>query len=153
MTSAGQFYFNKRATKIYCNSHTSKNFDVPTSASATIHYGENETLHAHFGFQLEYRNTLNLLGQDFNYSIDRAFTIPPDLPSAIIHKSKDKIENILIQPCDHFSEMLDHFSGLAAKGNTASFNKKFLEQAIQLEAMEKSARTKKPQAIAYGRLK
>ncbi len=151
--SVGQIYFNKRAEKIYCDAYTPKGSSIPTSASVMIHYGENKVLQGHFGFQLEYRNNLNLWGYQFNYSLDRAFTIPPDFSNAIIYKTKDKIKDILIPPCDHFSEMLTCFSRLLQGKSGKSLknlNKLFLEQAIQLESMIKSAKTKKVQIIDYG---
>ncbi len=154
MISLGQLYFNKRARRIYCSAYTPEGFDVPTSASILVHYGINEILEGHFGFQLEYRNNINLWGQNFNYYVDRAFTIPPNLPNVIFHKKKDKIINIPVPACDQFLEMFNFFNKLLKDGKTyKNYNRKFLNQAIQLDAMIKSAQTKNFEIMDYGMIK
>lgn len=154
MVSAGQLYFSKRATRVYCSSYTPKSWDAPTSASVMIQYGRNQVLQGHIGFNLEYRNNLNLWGYDFNYAIDRAFSTPWNFPNFITYKSKDKIKNIPISPSDSFSEMFSFFHKLLHdKSDRKGFNRKFLEQAIQMDAMIKSAETQKPENIEYGDIK
>lgn len=151
MTSVGQLYFNKPARQIYCNAYLPKGHVVPTSASVMIQYGENQILQGHFGFQLEYRNHLNLWGENFNFSVDRAFTIPPDVPNNIAYKTKDTIKNIPVPPCNHFSEMFTHFSGVFHnKSGYQRYNRLFLEQAIQLDTMIQSAETKNLKIVKCG---
>ena len=152
MISVGQFYFRKPAIKIYCNSYTFEGCEVPTSASVTIYYGDNEILQGHFGFKLEYKNHLDLWGHKFNIHLDRVFTIPLDFFNTINYKSEDKMNVISIRPSDAFCEMFNHFSDVYNKKNLEC-NNLFLQQSIQLDAMIKSAKTKTVQTIQYGNMK
>ncbi len=150
MASAGQLYFGRPAIRAYCESYIPPGSDVPTSASVMLHYGANRVLQGHFGFELEYKNSLELWGMGFSYSLARAFTTPPDLALKISAKEKDTAREIPVPPCDQFGKMLGEYVRIfnsPKKGMPK--NRLFLEQAIQLEALAESARKKRIVNISY----
>ena len=98
---------------------------MPIWASVMISYGNNQVLQGCFGFQLEYKNHLDLWGYKFNFYLDRAFTIPPNFSNTINHKSGNKMNTILVPPCDAFYEMFNHFSKIYyERDNAIYYNKK-----------------------------
>jgi dTDP-3,4-didehydro-2,6-dideoxy-alpha-D-glucose 3-reductase len=145
--SAGRLYFKQPAKRIYCDVFYEKK--LPISASVMIHYGGNNILQAHLGFQLEYKNQLDLWGHGFNISLDRAFTIPPNLANTIRYKARDELKMVAVEQCDHFQKMFEHFRQLFYDNDLAC-NKRFIEQAIQLDAMANSAQGRRIITVDYG---
>lgn len=148
LLSVGKLYFETRAIKIYCSAYKGRN-DVPISAETTIHFGDNKVLQGSIGFTLEYRNHLELWGQTFHFSLDRAFSIPPDFKNTIHYKSKDQNKLLSVRACDAFSEMFTHYNNIIDNKSHGEYNKMILEQAIGLDTMNRSALTGKPIDIFY----
>jgi len=150
LLSVGRFYFETRSLKLYCSIHKDKKYGVPISASVTIHFGENKTLQGFVGFELEYRNHLELWGQTFHFSLDRAFSTPPDFENIIYYKSKDREDNLLRVPaCDAFSKMFTHYNTIVNDRSYRIYNQMFLDQATALDTMSQSAKAGKPKNIFY----
>lgn len=148
LLSVGQLYFETRAIKLYCSAYKGK-YDVPISAEIIIYFGDNKILQGSIGFTLEYRNHLELWGQTFHFSLDRAFSIPPDFKNTIHYKIKDQKRLLPVDACDAFSEMLTHYNNIIDNKSYGDYNRMFLEQAIGLDTMNRSVLTGKPRDIFY----
>lgn len=132
VVSAGEHYFGRKALSVSCQTYSEKG--LPKTASVILNFGENKVLCASIGFGLEYVNNLELWGENFHISLDRAFTIPVDLKNTIRFKSGDKVKKIVVGASDSFYEMFDYFSDLD-KSEYATYNKKLLARLIMLDAL------------------
>lgn len=146
VVSAGEYYFNRRAKKVTCYCYLENN--LPTTASITFEFGENQALQASIGFGLEYVNRLDLWGGDFQISLNRAFTIPSDLQNVITFKSKDQTKELAAPACDSFYEMFTFFNNLKI-GEYQNYNKRLLDRLIMLDAINTALRTGQVYQIKY----
>lgn len=146
VVSVGEYYFRKRATHVASFVHNVH--DVPVTASITFQFGKAETLQASIGFNLEYRNHLELWGGEYHFSLDRAFTMPPDLRNTISIKHKDRTRTIIVEATDPFYEMFTFFSTLKESGYGA-YNQRLLHRLIMLDAIQKSGKSGRVHHMTY----
>ena len=53
--------------------------NINTGFSVTMEFTENRVIQGLFGFDLDYRNTLKIAGNGFEYELDRVFSPPPNV--------------------------------------------------------------------------
>lgn len=145
LVSVGQHYFNSSPTTILTYPvYKKRRGGVPDALAVTIGYRNHGVVHGYIGFGLEYINKLELWGETFHFSLDRAFTSPSDAPVAIQYKNQDTIKTLTIQPCDAFSEMLKDYRLVELSGKYQKTNSLFLKRATVLDALVQSARMDTP---------
>ena len=145
LVSVGQHYFNSSPTTIVTYPiYKKRRGEGPDSIAATIGYRNHGVVHGYIGFGLEYINKLELWGESFHFSLNPAFTSPPNTSVAIQYKSQDTIKTIAIQPCDAFSEMLKDYRLIQLSGKYQKTNSSFLKRATVLDALVQSARMDRP---------
>lgn len=140
LISIGQHYFKSSPTTILTYPiYKKRRVGIPDALAVTIGYRNHNVVHGYIGFGLEYINKLELWGETFHFSLDRAFTSPPDAPVSIQYKNQDTIKTLTIQPCDAFSKMLKEYWFIQHSGKYQKTNKSFLERATTLDALVQSA--------------
>jgi len=82
--SLGRIFFDAEPDDIYCkvNSWYEKE-GVDTSFSALIVYSNGRSMVGHFGFNTQYQNKVNVLGDGLSIDVDRVFTNSPDAESLL----------------------------------------------------------------------
>jgi dTDP-3,4-didehydro-2,6-dideoxy-alpha-D-glucose 3-reductase len=102
--SPGRYFFNSIPEQIYC---TKNNFsgELLTSYSLLANYSGGRSLIGHFGFNTEYINRMNILGEHICVDIDRAFTIPDNMENVIKLKMNNLSDDIIVPK----SNMFIHF--------------------------------------------
>ncbi|MSU54995.1 MAG: Gfo/Idh/MocA family oxidoreductase [Candidatus Taylorbacteria bacterium] len=148
LVSVGQYYFNSRPKKVYCSVSINKQSGIPMLAAVTIDFGESKTLQGDIGFDLEYRNNLDLWGSGFYLSLDRAFTAPKDYTNNILYRSRNIAKDIPVESSDSFLEMFNHYAKIKPE-SYLQYNKAFLDQAIILDAIIKSSKSGRVETINY----
>ncbi len=149
--SAGYHYFHARPKSVVCLASNLSTNSLPTQAAVILNFGLNQIVQATFGFDLEYRNHLEIWGKDFHYLIDRAFSIPKDYKNMIYYKSHDQVKILGVPPADHFRNMFHAFSQIP-KSSYRQYNQAFLDRALILDAMIASSKTGRHKIITYQNL-
>ena len=87
--SVGRYFFNSIPEKSFYIENETMDDGLDISYSLLLKYSEGRALIGHFGFNTEYVNRLNILGDKICIDVDRIFTIP-DL---MTNKIKVKVAN------------------------------------------------------------
>lgn len=74
--SIGRYFFNAPPEQCYYVENSTLEDGLNTSYSLLLKYSNGRALIGHFGFNTEYVNRLNILGDKICIDIDRIFTIP-----------------------------------------------------------------------------
>jgi dTDP-3,4-didehydro-2,6-dideoxy-alpha-D-glucose 3-reductase len=92
--SIGRFFFDTLPLQAFYIENELLQNGLELSYSLMLKYPSGKSLIGHFGFNTEYINKLNILGDEISISIDRAFTIPDSIENIIDVKTKNKSSNI-----------------------------------------------------------
>ena len=74
--SLGRYFFNSLPDQSYYIENESSDDGIDISYSLLLKYSNGRALIGHFGFNTEYVNRLNILGDKISIDVDRIFTIP-----------------------------------------------------------------------------
>lgn len=138
--SIGRYFFAE--VPIQCNYLVNNTLDdgLEISYSLLLKYTNGKALMGHFGFNTEYINRLNILGEHINIDIERIFTIPDTVLNPIKIRADNKSYEI-IAPCGNTFELYLNQIGkfIADK----SFNKVYKD--IYLDALSRDLINKNKQ--------
>jgi len=106
--SIGRYLFdsNPQFSKIIINESTEE--DVEISYSLILKYSNGRSLIGHFGFNTEYINRINILGNTFFIDIDRVFTVPDSFRNIIKLRSNNNYQEIYSDMGNTFQLYLNH---------------------------------------------
>ncbi len=124
--------------------------DLPTGVdrrgSAYLEFPDGKIAFVGFGFDNAYQNNYSVWGSQGFISIERAYSIPPDMtPSITLCRNENSVnttEKILVPPADHFELIFRDFCKTVLGGDVAGREEKFdqiIKQATILEAMRMSS--------------
>jgi len=104
--SVGRCFFE--SLPISCNYvvNESLNDGLEISYSLLLKYSNGRSLIGNFGFNTEYINHLNILGENLYIDVDRIFTIPEDLKNKITVRSKNKTFEVFCTEANTFEMYL-----------------------------------------------
>lgn len=125
--SIGRYFFDE--VPVQCNYIVNNVLDdgLEISYSLLLKYAKGRSLIGHFGFNTEYINRLNILGEHINIDIERIFTIPDTVLNPIKIRADNKSYEI-IAPCGNTFELyLNHIGKLL---NDKSFNKVYKDMYL-----------------------
>ena len=84
--------------------------DLDISGSSHVIFENGVAAFLSYSFNNFYTNNVTVIGSDGIISLDRAFTSTPNMKNVLKIKSNiSEIQNIEIEPCDHFSHQLSFF--------------------------------------------
>ena len=114
--SLGRYFFNSIPDQSFYikNEITDDGLDI--SYSLLLKYSEGRALIGHFGFNTEYVNRLNILGDKICIDVDRIFTIPELMTNKIKVKSENQSYEITAQKGNTFELYLNEV------GNAIKYN-------------------------------
>lgn len=138
--SPGRIFFHETPEEIYTiiNSYSSKS-ELETSYSVLVKYSKGRSMIGNFGFNSEYLNRINILGEDFSFEINRVFTPPHDLENEIILKQKNKIETIRTAKSNCFINFIQEFVNSIKKEDFNKYKDILLKDALALDMLRTNA--------------
>ena len=94
-----------------------------------------------FGFDHQYRCSVDLWGSKGRLSTNRIFTAPPGYEPKLRLEKQNDINEIVLEPDHHFCNMLNHFYKQCKKGGSVSEDKLNLNQARLITEFKQLANT------------
>lgn len=133
---------------VTCHLEEHPNFGVDIRGSAYLEFPENKNAFVAFGFDNVYQNNYSVWGSKGLLSVDRAYSIPPDMePFVTLYKNENQQsleKKIPVAPASHFELIFGDFCKTVLDGDRAKREKKYdqiISQAVVLEAMRISSST------------
>lgn len=142
--SPGRVFFSELPQEINCRIIKPQSiFGIDTSFSITAYYSEFKIFQGFYGFDMEYKNTINLIGENFSILIEPAFTTSRDNMQKIIYKKNNVMEEIFIDPCDTFLEFIETVITSIECDNWQELSNNLLQDALVTEAAAKTSKYKR----------
>lgn len=138
--STGRLFFAEEPVEVFCKVNrrdSQEQIDISFSVLAT--YSNGKSLVGHFGFDTEYRNSVNLLSANASITIDRVYTTPPDVENSILARHDNQEEILKAPKADPFLLFLKNAVQAVASGNLEILSKPLLLDARVLDRMRRSA--------------
>lgn len=135
--SPGRIFFNEIPEKILC---TINDYDVTKivelSFSVIAKYSNGRSMIGNFGFTSEYINRINILGPDFLFEINRAFTPPWDIENEILFKMQNKSTLIRTGKSNSFINFIGDFIDSINNHDYLKFRSRLLMDAKSIELLK-----------------
>lgn len=101
--SPGRVFFSETPKLINCQIlSTDIVAGIDTSFSITATYSNNKVFQGFYGFGMEYKNSLNLIGENISILIEPIFTSSKDSVQNLYFKKNNEMKVISIDPVDSF---------------------------------------------------
>jgi predicted dehydrogenase len=130
-----------------CNLQIDPESGVDIRGSGFIEFPEDKSALVSFGFNNVYQNNYSVWGTKGTITVNRAFSIPPNLkPPIELYKNenfKETFEEVDAPSANHFELIFDDFCKTILTNDTVKMNEKnsqILHQARLMEAMRMSAK-------------
>jgi dTDP-3,4-didehydro-2,6-dideoxy-alpha-D-glucose 3-reductase len=133
VASIGRYFFNEVPLHVSIDIHES-NDEVETSYSALLKYSNGKSVMAYCGFNTEYINRINILGNNFLIDVNRVFTIPDDVENSIICCSNNKTETLFAKKGNTFQLF---FAEVLESLKSNNFNCFYNKMLVDSETIQK----------------
>ena len=130
----GKTIFKSRPKKIISSAVIN---DIPISLNTIIEFDNNKRVIGFFGFNMEYINSGNFIGNNLLIKSSRLFTSDSQKSFFINQTSSNKTKQIDFEPADSFLNFLEHINSLNPD-DFKSINLVFLNQANDMDLLLKS---------------
>lgn len=108
--------------------------DVDTEGLAVLEDGSGCVANCSWMFGASYQNRIAAWCSDRIVTVERAYSKPPALETAIsVHANGEVIDTIAVPPCNHFVEMLDALAEAVRGHRDGRLHKEMVEQARVLQ--------------------
>jgi predicted dehydrogenase len=142
--SPGRIFFSETPHKVNCHS---LKFDmgcgIDTAFSFTATYSENKIFQGYFGFGMEYKNCINLIGEGFSIIIEPAFSSNKENNHKLIYKKNNLIKEITIDPFDSFQKFIETVITSIECGNWEGLTSNLLQDALVTNMAAKKSKFKR----------
>jgi len=137
--SLGRIFFGEEPKEIhgFVNSREEKK-DIETAFSILAKYSKGRSLVGHFGFDTEYRNSINFLGRESCVEIERIFTIPNEIENEIKVIEKNQKRILKAPKADCFAIFLGKVLKSIKEGKCKDFLDSLLSDASVLERLRQA---------------
>jgi NDP-hexose-3-ketoreductase len=138
--SVGRLFFGEKPEEVFCRICSYGGIDnVETSFSMLATYKEGRSMVGHFGFDTEYKNSLDLIGPDIYISVDRIFTTPAELENKIQVRNRNASTIVTVPKADSFSIYLQEVIESIAKRDYKYLTDYLLSDACVLHRIRSTA--------------
>ncbi|MDO8752059.1 MAG: Gfo/Idh/MocA family oxidoreductase [Candidatus Wolfebacteria bacterium] len=143
--SASRMIFEEEPISVFCRLEIDPESGVDIEAHMILEYANGKIAFASSLFGSYFQSTYNILGTKACVKMGRAYAVPRDMKTKIFLDTDDKVQEIIIEPADHFRIMLDDFCGEILKGakSVKKYEDELLAQARVLEAARLSDKEKR----------
>lgn len=133
---ASRMIFNTEPESVSCMMAIDLETQVDVKSDAILNYpgGRSATISSAFGG--DFQSTYSVTGSKASIRMERAYAVPKDKEVKIFLEKGNKVEEILIEPTDHFKLMIDDFCREILLGDQSAKNyeEDLLAQARVLDA-------------------
>jgi len=142
---AARMIFGTEPLSAICSVKMDEALGVPVRADMILEFPEGRSALVSSMFGSYYQSYYDILGTEGRIRTERAFPVAPDREVKLFLYKNDAIDEIPIQPADHFRIMVDFFCKEIALGSAGSarYEEDLLAQALVLEAGMKSYEEKR----------
>lgn len=150
--SVSRMIFGEEPESVFCSLKIDSESGIDTKADMVLNYSENKTAFISSAFGSYYQSTYSVLGTKAHIRMGRAYATLSGQPTKIFLDRDDKVEEIIIEPADHFQLMVHDFceeilkdalTGSAQSENIKNYENDLLAQARILEAARVSDKEKR----------
>ncbi len=133
---ASRMIFGEEPKSILCKMKFDPESRVDVKADMVLYYSGDKTAFASTIYGSYFQSTYGVLGSKAYLRMGRAYAVPRDIATKIFLDKNDKIQEITVEPADHFKLMFDDFCGEILKGGDGKkdYEGDLLAQARILEA-------------------
>jgi predicted dehydrogenase len=138
--ATSRFFMQHQPRSLNCSilqSHPNTGVDISFALAAE--YDDGKSLIGNFGFDTEYKNSIQAIGPKISLSIERGYTPPVNSNNQILIKSNNKPSIVNIAPADSFELAIMHRVNAIEYKNLEPYYLALLSDAQMLEMMRKSA--------------
>lgn len=101
--------------------------EVDIQGAVLLNFGDGQTAQLAFGFNCYYRNYCAVWGTEGLLELERAFSIPDNLPAKLIHHKQDYKKEHIIEPYNVFAGEIEYF---CENINKNEMQKKWLNESL-----------------------
>jgi len=144
--AAAMLLFQTAPASVFCRREMDAANGVDNLVSMTLNFPRGGTAHLLTGYGLHYRSRYALLGTRGRLEATRAFSVPPELKTAIMVETAADSETISVPPADQFQLMISDFCAQVTNppATTRIFEEKLLLQHTVMEAAWRSQLQQRP---------
>ena len=148
--AASRMIFEEEPLSVFATLKEDPNSGVNTGADALLFYSKGKMALISSLFGSYFQSTYSVLGSEAYIKAARAYAVPRDMSTKIYLDKDDVVEEMIIEPADHFRLMLDDFCKEVAKGgaSTKKYEEDILDQARVIEAIKLSSKENRPVKIS-----
>ncbi len=134
--AASRMIFGEEPKSVACTLVMDPHTGVDVRADMMLTYLGGRSAHISAAFGSYFRSTYGVLGTEAHLTAARAYAVPKDRVTILLLNKNDVIQEITIEPADHFQIMLDDFCEEIALGSasTKKYEEDLLAQARILDA-------------------
>jgi predicted dehydrogenase len=133
---ASRIIFGEEPTEVLCNFVMDHDSGVDSKATIFLKYGKTKFAQMAVGYDLFFQSTYSVWGSNGSVQLRRSYNIPPDEKAKLFLHVNTEIEEITIEPHNHFTAMVDSFCHEVTGSAVCSFNfeEDLLKQAKVMQA-------------------
>lgn len=139
-SSVCRYFFKEKPQEIICRIlEKDEKSGLELSFSIMVIYKNNQSMIGYFGFNSEYQNNIKFIGEKISFNLDRAFTIPDNIPVKLVVNQQNKVQ-IIEEKSNTFLEFFLMIKQKIKENNFMGFYNNLLNDSEFLEQMRKSAK-------------
>ena len=138
LLTASRLHFQEEPRIIYAQLYPLREKSVDERGVIYLGWENGRTASLLFGFDYYYRNMYAIWGSEGHLTLQRAFSIPADMPLTVDLQTVSGVEQIEGLSCDQFVAMIDTFCRATMEPDTNAFN--FEMEAWKLARLMENAR-------------
>lgn len=145
LVAASRMAFGEEPERVLCRLKMDAESGVDVAADIVLFYPNGKVAFGSSIFGSYYQSTYSVLGTKAHVRMGRAYAVPRGMATKIFLDCDDKVEEIPMEPADHFRPTLDDLCREIMKGteSTKDFEGDILAQARVMEAARVSDREKR----------
>ncbi len=134
--SASRMIFEEEPISVFCRLEIDPESGVDIGAHIILEYANRKIAFVSSLFGSYFQSTYSVLGTKACVKMGRAYAVPRDMSTKIFLDIDDRVEEMTIEPADHFQIMIHDFCREIAKGTESvkKYEDELLSQARVLEA-------------------
>ncbi len=141
---SSRMFFKEEPKSVLCSIQNDAKSGISIKSDIVLNYSDGKQAFVSSFFGSYYQSTYSILGTKAHIRMGRAYAVPRDMPTKVFLDKNDKIEEIIIEPADHFRLMVDDFCAEVLKGEVSkNYEEDLLFQARVLEAARISDKEKR----------
>ncbi|MEI6048943.1 MAG: Gfo/Idh/MocA family oxidoreductase [Bacteroidota bacterium] len=139
VVSVGRVFFNALPEKIVCSiTGIDLKNEIETSFSVLAQYSNGRTMVGNFGFNSEYINRLNVIGECFYFELNRVFTPPGDQENEVIFKTNNRTDILKTEKSNCFINFIKDFIDSIRMNNHSINYSNLIDDAYAIELLKQN---------------